>query len=45
MKLIATAKSFYENRQIYYGEIDGQDTSRIIQAYNELFDIKITNNL
>jgi hypothetical protein len=38
MKLIATAKSYYENRRIYYGEIDGQDTLRIVKAYKELFE-------
>lgn len=43
MKLIATAKSYYENRQIYYGEIDGQDTLRIIQAYNESFELGASN--
>lgn len=37
MKLIATAKSYYENRPIYFGEIDGQDTLRITKAYKELF--------
>lgn len=38
MKLIATAKSALEGRRIYYGEIDGQDTLRILQAYVECFE-------
>jgi hypothetical protein len=38
MKLIATAKSYYENRHVYFGEIDGQDSLRIIKAYKGLFD-------
>lgn len=42
MELIATAKSYYENRRIYYGEIDGQDTTRIIIAYRELFKSNTT---
>jgi len=37
MKLIATAKSYYESRRVYYGEIDGQDTLRLLKAYEELF--------
>lgn len=37
MRLIATAKSYYESRCIFYGEIDGQDTLRIIKAYKEIF--------
>jgi hypothetical protein len=37
MRLIATAKSYYENKLIYFGEIDGQDTMRLIQAYKECF--------
>jgi hypothetical protein len=37
MKLIANGKSALEGRRIYYGEIDGQDTLRILQAYAECF--------
>jgi predicted transcriptional regulator len=39
MKLIATAKSALEGRRIYYGEIDGQDTLRILKAYPECFSL------
>ena len=38
MKLFATAKSALEGRRIYYGEIDGQDTLRILQAYRDCFE-------
>ena len=38
MKLIATAKSALEGRRIYYGEIDGQDTLRLLQAYRDCFE-------
>jgi predicted transcriptional regulator len=38
MKLIATAKSVREGKRIYYGEIDGQDTLRILKAYPEYFE-------
>jgi predicted transcriptional regulator len=41
MKLIASGKSALEGRRIYYGEIDGQDTLRILQAYSECFDQNI----
>ncbi len=37
MKLVATARSFFEKKTIYYGIIDGQDTQRIITAYQEYF--------
>jgi len=37
MKLMAIAKSALEGRRIYYGEIDGQDTLRILQAYSDCF--------
>lgn len=39
MKTIATAKSALEGRRIYYGEIDGQDTLRILKAYPEYFSL------
>jgi hypothetical protein len=41
MKLMAIAKSALEGRRIYYGEMDGQDTLRILQAYNDCFDQSI----
>lgn len=37
MKQFAVAKSALENRRIYYGVIDGQDTLRILAAYNNCF--------
>jgi hypothetical protein len=37
MRLMATAKSLFEKRTIFYGIIDGQDTQRIILAYPECF--------
>lgn len=37
MRLMATAKSLFEKRTIYYGIIDGQDTQRLVQAYQEHF--------
>ncbi len=40
MRLMATAKSLFEKRTIYYGTIDGQDTQRIIAAYQEYFDVE-----
>lgn len=30
-------KSFYEDRELYYGIIDGQDSSRLIKAYKNKF--------
>lgn len=39
MKVFATTKSALEGRRIYYGEIDGQDTLRILQAYADFFDL------
>lgn len=35
MKSLAIAKSVMENRKIYYGIIDGDDTSKIMQAYDK----------
>jgi hypothetical protein len=37
MKQFAIAKSALENRRIYYGVIDGQDTLRILASYNYCF--------
>lgn len=37
IKQFAIAKSALENRRIYYGVIDGQDTLRILTAYNDCF--------
>ena len=37
MRLFAIAKSVLNGKRIYYGVIDGQDTLRIIQAYQEWF--------
>lgn len=37
LKLFAVAKSALEGRKIFYGIIDGQDTSRIIKSYPEFF--------
>ena len=37
MKNFATAKSACEGRRIYYGTIDGQDTSRLLGAYRDFF--------
>lgn len=37
MKHFAIAKSVLEERKIYYGLIDGQDTLRILAAYPECF--------
>jgi len=38
MHAFAVAKSVLEDKTIYYGIIDGQDTNRIIKAYPEFFD-------
>ncbi len=38
MKLLAESKSAREGRRIYYGELDGQDTLRIIKAYPDCFN-------
>jgi len=37
MKQLAIAKSALENRRIYYGVIDGQDTLRILTVYSGCF--------
>jgi len=37
MKMFATAKSVLEGRKIFFGEIDGQDTLRLLQAYANFF--------
>jgi len=37
MRRLAIAKSWSENRAIYYGIIDGQDTQRIVYAYRNRF--------
>ena len=37
MKHFAIAKSVLENRKIYFGVIDGQDTERILSVYSEYF--------
>jgi hypothetical protein len=39
MKHFAIAKSVLEARKIYYGVIDGQDTFRILTAYDECFSL------
>jgi len=41
MKNMATTRSLYEGKTIYYGIIDGQDTQRIILAYPEFFPLNI----
>jgi hypothetical protein len=38
MKYIAIAKSVSENRKIYYGIIDGNDTAKLIAAYSQAFE-------
>lgn len=35
MKSLAIAKSVMENKKVYYGIIDGDDTSRIMRAYDK----------
>jgi len=37
IKNFAISKSYYEGKKIYYGLIDGQDSVRIINSYNEYF--------
>jgi hypothetical protein len=37
MKRLATTKSWSEDRTIYFGVIDGQDTQRLITAYKKHF--------
>lgn len=37
MKICAIGKSFSEGRKIYFGIIDGQDTTRLMIAYPEFF--------
>jgi hypothetical protein len=37
MEQLALAKSFSENREIFFGIIDGADSSRLIQAYSKSF--------
>jgi hypothetical protein len=37
MKLFATAKSALEGKKIYFGEIDGQDSLRMLKAYENFF--------
>jgi uncharacterized Fe-S cluster-containing protein len=37
MKQFASAKSALEGRRIYFGVIDGWDTSRLVQAYPDSF--------
>lgn len=37
MKSMATAKSASDNKRIYFGIIDGQDSLRLIEAYPEFF--------
>jgi transcription elongation factor Elf1 len=37
MKELATAKSARDQKRVYYGLIDGQDTMRIIKAYSDCF--------
>ncbi len=38
MESLAAAKSAKENKRIYYGIIDGTDTTRLIKAYKRAFD-------
>ncbi|MFQ5861870.1 MAG: hypothetical protein ACE5IC_02000 [Candidatus Brocadiales bacterium] len=37
MRCFAVAKSIYEQKKIFYGIIDGQDTTRLIEAYPSCF--------
>jgi hypothetical protein len=37
MQLLATAKSFAEGRDIWYGVIDGGDSQKLIEAYPRAF--------
>src|SRR3989338_2142389 len=37
MKCFAVTKSIYEQKKIFYGVIDGQDTARLIKAYPNCF--------
>jgi len=39
MKAFAIMKSVLEEKRIYYGVMDGQDTLRIVEAYKEYFEI------
>jgi hypothetical protein len=40
MKRFAIANSVTENKQVYFGVIDGDDTNRLLAAYPEQFGIK-----
>lgn len=40
MNLFATAKSYSENREIFYGVIDGSDSVRLVAAYPDEFSAK-----
>jgi hypothetical protein len=40
MKILATSKSTAEGRRIYWGVIDGSDTTRIMKAYPDCFTEK-----
>jgi len=37
MQMAAKVKSYSDGKKIYYGVIDGQDSTRIIQAYPKEF--------
>lgn len=43
MKAFATVKSMYENKIVYYGIIDGQDTCRLISAYPDCFGTSVSD--
>jgi hypothetical protein len=40
MKRFAIANSVTENKQVYFGVIDGDDTNRLVAAYPKAFGIK-----
>ena len=37
LELLARGKSALENRKVWYGVIDGQDSARLIKAYSSAF--------
>jgi hypothetical protein len=40
MQMAAKVKSYSDGKKIYYGVIDGQDSTRLIQAYPKAFKKK-----
>jgi hypothetical protein len=40
MKRFAIANSVTENKQVWYGVIDGNDTNRLIAAFPQQFKVK-----